>query len=195
LVAADGGARLCLAAGLRPHAVIGDFDSLSEAELADLQAGGALLQRHQSQKDETDLELAFHYALDQGVEEILLLGALGDRWDMTLANLFMLAQPAFTSLRLRIYAGNYEITILRGGESIEIHSAPGDTYSLLPIGGAASGITTQGLFYPLEDGTLELGSPRGVSNVLIGSQAMVKLTAGMLLCIHIHHSGGMGNVP
>jgi thiamine pyrophosphokinase len=55
--------------------------------------------------------------------------------------------------------------------------------SLIPFGGDAHGIRTQGLEYPLNDESLFFGPARGVSNVLLGVEARVSLRSGMLLCI------------
>ena len=55
---------------------------------------------------------------------------------------------------------------------------PGDLLSLLPLGGDAIGVTTEGLQYPLHDETLFLGQARGVSNVFTGSRAAITLRRG-----------------
>lgn len=185
VVAADGGTRHCLALGLRPDVVIGDFDSLEPELLACLEADGVRLLRYPPNKDETDLELAFLHALGAGMQQIIVLGALGARWDMTLANLLLAAQPGFAAPQVHFFDGNQEICLLRGGQSRLLHGQPGDTISFVPLGGDAIGITTQGLAYPLTNETLPFGSPRGVSNVLLSAEAQIALADGILACIHI----------
>jgi thiamine pyrophosphokinase len=56
--------------------------------------------------------------------------------------------------------------------------------TLLATAGPAVGVTTSGLRYPLVGEPLEPGSTRGVSNELVGSEASVSLTDGVLLVIH-----------
>ncbi len=82
-----------------------------------------------------------------GADEILILGALGTRWDQTLANVMLPA--AFPDLNIRLVDGNQEFFYLRAGETITITGRPGDTLSLIPLGGEAQGITTDKLEYPL----------------------------------------------
>ena len=113
LIAANGGGRHCLKMGLNPKVVIGDFDSLTENELAELDSRGAALIRYPADKDETDLELALNYALEQGASEIWLYGLLGGRWDMTISNLILLAAPRFDGVSFRVIDKNTEILILR----------------------------------------------------------------------------------
>jgi len=186
LIAADGGARHCMELGLTPAVVIGDFDSLSDEELARLEADGAQVVRYPARKDFTDLELALQHAVTLGAEEILIFAALGARWDQTLANLLLPAAPGMEMVRIRLLDGPQEIILLRAGEAHFLDGQAGDTVSLVPLGGHAHGITTTGLEYPLTDGTLYFGATRGISNVMLGEQATVRLESGLLLCTIIH---------
>lgn len=183
LVAADGGTAHLLSLGLRPHAVIGDFDSLDPETLAGLDRDGADLQRHPARKDKTDLELAVRYVLSKGGSDILIFGALGGRWDQTLANLLLPALPDLFPARIRLVNGAQQIYLIRGVGRIE--GQPGDTVSLIPLSGDARGITTQGLEYPLDDETIPLGSTRGISNVLLEHRAQVDVREGLLMCVVI----------
>ncbi len=186
LIAADGGARHCRALGVSPCTLIGDFDSLSQSELERYRRDGAELLRHPARKDATDLELALRLAADRGAQEVLVLGALGQRWDQTLANLLLTAAPGLGHLSIRLVDGPQEILPLRAGDSLEIWGRPGDTVSLIPIGGDARGVTSEGLEYPLAGGTLPFGSTLGVSNAFLASRARVTLEQGLLLCLIVH---------
>ena len=183
VICADGGAQRALALGLDPDVVIGDLDSLDRDLQAQLEVEGCQIFVHPTHKDETDLELALRYAVDHGVDEILILGALGGRIDQTLANVLLLALPELEGIQTRIVAGNQEMFLIRGQACIE--GRVGDTVSLLPIAGDATGIATEGLEYPLQDGTLKFGPALGVSNVLMAPVARVQVEHGLLVCIHI----------
>ena len=61
--------------------------------------------------------------------------------------------------------------------------APGDLLSLLPVHGAAEGVTTEGLEYPLRGETLPPGTSRGVSNVFAASEARITVERGCLLAV------------
>ncbi len=186
LIAADGGARHCLGLGLLPKLVIGDLDSLTEGELRDLEEAGAEIQRHPPDKDETDLELALIKAEELKPDEIIIFGALGARWDMTLANVLLMAHPDFASIPICIVDGPQEISLLRSGQAKEIQGQPGDTISLIPLMRDARGITTLGLEYPLENATLRFGVTRGVSNVMHSQHARVQLEEGLLVIVSYH---------
>ena len=185
VVAADGGTKHALAAGLTPDHVIGDLDSLSPEQCAQLEAAGTTLHAHPPAKDETDLELALTWAASQpDVTEIVVLGALGGRPDQALANLLLLALPALAGHDVIIADGAWTVRCLRGGETATFHGRPGDTLSLIPLGGDAAGVTTEGLAYPLRDETLHFGLTRGVSNEFADETATVSLRSGLLWCLH-----------
>ena len=186
LIAADGGARYCRDLNLTPDYLIGDFDSLEAAEVDALQAQGAEVIRHPARKDFTDLELAIRHAESLGASEILVLGALGRRWDQTLANLLLPAAVDLSGIQISLLDGAQEVTLLRGGENLTIHGQAGDIVSLIPLGGDASGVSTHGLEYALTQETLFYGSTRGISNVLLGDTASVQSESGLLMCVVIH---------
>ncbi len=66
LIAADGGTRHALALGLVPSVVIGDLDSLTDDDRRKLEAAGAEIRSYPRDKNETDFELALHYAVEAG---------------------------------------------------------------------------------------------------------------------------------
>jgi thiamine pyrophosphokinase len=186
VIAADGGLRAAVAWEFQPSVVIGDMDSLAADELAALEvAPDVRVLRYPAEKDETDLELALLWAAHQvtDIESITLFGALGGRVDQTLANLYLLALPDLARFPIFIVDGAQEIRLLRPGAHT-LDGLTGDTVSLIPLGGAATGIHTDGLYYPLRGEALHFGPARGVSNVMTGPTALIRLDAGLLLCIH-----------
>ena len=184
ILAADGGLHNCGLLGLTPAVIIGDLDSVNASDLPRLRSAGTTIVQHPERKDETDLELALAYAVAHSAQEILVLGALGDRWDQTLANALLLASPTLSALPVWLADGLQLVTLARPGAPLSLHGRPGDTLSLLPLAGDASGVTTDGLEYPLKDETLRFTATRGVSNALLGATATVRLTAGLLLVVH-----------
>lgn len=187
-IAADGGARHFLAAGLRPHFLVGDLDSLPAVDADALQKSGVVVLRHPARKDATDLELALDVALAQGADEVVVLAALGARWDQTLANMLLLALERYGRVPMRVVEGAQTLRVLRPGRPHQLAGTRGDTLSLIPISGTATGITTSGLDYPMQHGTLPFGATLGVSNVLTSATASVAFESGLLLAIHISHA-------
>ncbi len=187
VVAADLGAHHALAWGWRVDMVVGDLDSLPSGEAGPIEAGGVRFVRASTAKDETDTELALAHATALRPQQLILCAALGGRTDHLLANVFLLACPGLAGLDVRLVDGGETLRLLAaesGTAALRIPGAPGDLLSLLPYGGDAAGVSTQGLLYPLHDETLFLGEARGVSNVLIGVECEVRLAQGRLLVAH-----------
>lgn len=182
IIAADSGAQTALRLGYTPAIVVGDFDSLAISR-DDLRAMGCQTIQAPIEKDETDSELAIETAIRQGASQITLLGGLGgQRFEHSIANILLLAD--YDIIPIRIIDGPSISWLLRGPDSTTIEGQPGDLLSLFPLAGDAQGVHTSNLYYPLHGETLRFGKPRGLSNVLTGSQAEVSLEIGMLLIIH-----------
>jgi thiamine pyrophosphokinase len=184
VIAADGGALAALERGFVPAFVVGDGDSLPLATLTDLQRRGSRIVPAQVEKDETDTELAIELALQQGATRITVLGALGgERFDHTIANLLLLT--SYPGTQIEIADGNARGWLLRGPDIALIEGKQGDLLSLFPLMASAKGVRSEHLFYPLHGETLYFGRPRGISNVLLGTQATVALDEGLLLIVHL----------
>lgn len=184
IIAADGGARTAQRVfQLTPDIVIGDMDSLSEAEVAELIAQGVPVLRHPREKDETDLELALKWAADHGTTWIRVVGGLGGRLDQTFGNVHLMALDELDGLDVRLIAGKQQVWVVGPGQH-EMRGEIGDTISLIPLGSAAEHVTTDGLYYPLNGETLDFGPARGISNVLDSRSALVSLKRGHLLIVH-----------
>jgi thiamine pyrophosphokinase len=182
VIAADGGARLALACGRVPQVVIGDLDSLTPDDLADLRARGATIERFPAAKDETDLELAMLAAVERGATWIRVIGALGGRVDQMLANIMLMTLPGLAGRDVRLVAGKQSLWLIDPGRH-PLDGAPGDTISLIPLAGDAHNVRTEALEYPLKGETLRFGPARGVSNVMQGRTAQVSFDAGLLVVV------------
>ncbi len=184
LIAVDGGLRHLLPLGRIPHLLIGDLDSVDPTLVEQLKTQGVEIRQFPVHKDETDLELALLAAAKMDLRELVIIGALGGRLDQTLANLSLLLLPELKELSVRLEDGRQEVFALRTSTTLNGH--PGDIVSLIPLWGAATGVLTEGLAYPLRSETLYPERSRGISNVMQGSRAGVSLSSGTLLCIHEH---------
>ena len=66
-------------------------------------------------------------------------------------------------------------------DSLEVVLPLGTTVSLLPVGNEASGVTTSGLQWSLDDESLLLGEGRGMSNCSVQEKVEVSVRSGVLL--------------
>jgi len=178
LIAADGGARHFQGLGLRPDILIGDLDSIPAEEVLRLENLGTTVLRLPADKDQTDLELALDEGLRQGGSRFTLLGLFGGRWDMTFANLLLLASAKYHHIEIQAVHGKTRLHILHPGRGLQITGRPGEIVSVIPLDGPLQGLTYRGLEWRLESADLPFGSPRGVSNRLVGETAEIQLSQG-----------------
>ncbi len=185
LICADGGAEYAMALGLGPLVIIGDLDSLSEADRARAERMGTQFVTFPREKDKTDTHLALEYAARQGAQEVVLLGALGGRVDHALANLYLLLAARELGMRARILDAAHEVHLLLGGEWGDFAGEVGQTISLIPVAGDVRGVWTEGLYYPLRGEPLLLEQNLGISNLFTKAQARIEIEAGKLLIVKV----------
>jgi thiamine pyrophosphokinase len=181
VVAADGGLLRALALGLDVDVVVGDLDSVTPEALTAAEDGGTRVVRHPPAKDATDLELALDEAVALGAGRVLVVASAEGRLDHLLASLLLLSADRYRALELDALVGDALVHVVRGERRLD--GTPGELLTLVPLGGPARGVTTDGLEYPLAGETLEPGTSRGVSNVFTASAARVTVDAGVLLAI------------
>jgi thiamine pyrophosphokinase len=181
VVAADGGLDRARALGLDVDVVVGDLDSVTPDALAAAESSGARIVRHPPAKDATDLELALDEAVALSASRVLVVASAEGRLDHLLASLLLLTAERYARLELDALAGDALVHVVRSER--RLGGSAGELLTLVPLGGPATGVTTEGLEYPLAGETLEPGTTRGVSNVFTGADARVALASGVLLAI------------
>ncbi|CAH1194902.1 Thiamine pyrophosphokinase [Paenibacillus plantiphilus] len=183
LYGADGGALFLVSHGLRPTVSLGDFDSVTVEQLQQIKAASAeTFDCDPVDKDFTDTELAFRQALRQKPDQIILFGALGTRFDHSLANVHLLRSAAESGVAAAIVDEHNSIRLVTDALVLE-RKARYSYVSLLPLTEKVAGITLTGFQYPLSNATLEIGQSLGISNILSSDRGTITITEGMLLVI------------
>jgi len=183
VVAADGGARFALEAGIVPDLVVGDMDSLGEDFAREVERRGASLERHPVRKDKMDGHLAVLAARERGATAADLLCAVGGRLGALFAAPHILLAAERNDLRSTVVADRGRMFVIEAG-SRAVQGAPQDSVSIFPLSGPAASVTLEGMEYPLESATLEPGDTLGFHNELIGGEARVSVGEGALLVVH-----------
>ena len=180
-MAADGGLVHLQRLGLTPDGILGDFDSLGyvpeDAKVFPVE------------KDDTDAMLAVRQGLKMGYRRFVIYGSLdGPRLDHTVAN-FQTVQFLAEHGAAGILVGNtYMATVVKNG-SLRFSAAAEGIVSVFCMGADATGVTLEGLHYPLQDGILAAGFPLGVSNHFTGKPAKITVQNGSLLVLWDRKNG------
>ncbi len=173
----DCGLRHEPALGRAPDLIVGDFDSHENPHAAI----ETIVLPHV--KDDTDSYFAAKEALRRGFRDFLLLGVVGARLDHTLGNLALARMLDGAGAKVLLADDYSEMEIVSGEASVP-EGFP--YFSLLPLGGAARGVSVSGAKYPLRDAALEPDSSLGVSNEpLPGGAARIRVEEGRLLLVRV----------
>ena len=126
-----------------------------------------------------------YFAKELGADLVTLYGVTGGRYDHFLGNLAVMALAMKLGMRVRSLDDDAEIygvsAALDPCFSFDIEV--GETFSILPHGGAATVTEARGAEYPLEDLTLTPTDTRGVSNVATAPKVTFRVTDGTVFFI------------
>lgn len=179
VIAADKGAEYCLDAGVRPDLVVGDMDSISLAAYDEIKKSGIPLKEHDPCKDQTDTQLALEEAFRQGAQCIELTAATGDRFDHSLANVHLLYAARDRGIGMSILSQTSRIFLV--DSRYEVSGMKGATVSLLPLTMEVDGVSLSGFQWPLENASMKVGNPYGISNRILSDEALIEVRTGILI--------------
>ena len=145
VVCCDGGADAYIANGHLPDAIIGDGDSLSEAN----RLRYASLLHHNPDQETNDQTKAVQFLLSQGKHSIAIVGATGKREDHTIGNISLLMEYNRMGATVRSYT-DYGIFI-PCKDTCTFECKKGQQVSIFNF--AAKGLKSKGLAYPIYDFT------------------------------------------
>lgn len=159
--AADGGAAVCLAAGVRPEWVAGDFDSHAQATLP---ADWTVLEF--PEQDRTDFQKLLA-SLPPEIDNLLVLGGLGRRLDHLISNLLIATEIA-AHKSVCFFCDNQKLQRVTPACAFRETLPVGSTLSLLPLS-EVGGVCTRGLKWNLQHADMGAGIQLGQSNQVTGA--------------------------
>ena len=177
IICADGGLNIAAGLNIEPDMVIGDMDSVRPQLLRETDE--KKIMRYPADKDLTDGRLALEFAIKNGCSDIVISCAISDQTDHSLANIQMLASVP-EGVEACIMEPNVAVRLLKGPGRRVIDGKRGDRISLLPLSEKVTGITLEGLKYPMRDGEFSIGGMNGISNVMEGEEAAISVDKGVL---------------
>ena len=179
IIGVDGGVNTLENINLEPNIIIGDFDS---ADMNNKYLTPDIKQiTHQPEKDFTDTELAINYAVEQGFLPLIIVNSMQERIDHVLGVIASLRYLHKNGVKALILGDKQLFIILKQTNQFTLPLK--STVSLIPLSDKVSGINTQGLYYPLQNGELTSIRARGVSNVVVEERVEISIKHGDLLFV------------
>ncbi len=177
VISCDRGYEAAQRFGVRPHLMVGDFDSYHGPV-----DPAVPVHTVPARKDDTDTLLGARIGLEKGYREFLILGGFGGRLDHTVANLQTLCFLAEQGAKGEIRANRNRAWVVRNGE-LALEPMEGWHISVFAADGPCEGVTLEGLSYPLQNYRMVPSFPIGVSNEFTGVTAHIWVDQGTLLVI------------
>lgn len=173
VVAADGGANLAVSENIQPTAVIGDFDSITDATLTALPKD--VLFKIEEQ-DSTDFDKALRSI---SAPYVLAVGFTGARVDHQLAALNTLVRHPD---KICLILGPLEVVLL-APPKLALDLPMGSTLSLFPMGPVTG--TSKGLKWPIDPLQFSPSDRVGTSNAVSGPVVLEFDRPNMLLILPV----------
>ena len=185
LIAADRGVEFFMGTDLEPDVAVGDFDSLSAEGAKYMETlKHTEIRRLKPEKDDSDTQSAANYAIEQGTERIMILGATGNRIDHLMANFGLLMLGKIKQVQIVLVDAYNYMSLIESGMILKKEEQFGKSVSFFPLEGEVTGLTLKGFNYPLNSYTLKVeDSGLTVSNEISDPEAEVTFETGKLLMI------------
>ena len=174
VICTDGAINKLESLGLMPHIIIGDLDSMD----SNIEFKGLIV--HDTNQYNTDLEKSLDWATANNIKKLTILGATGQREDMTLANHYILFDY-YDKIELKMVT-DYQMVTCHKGKKL-FNSAIGTNVSLFAKN-FNTVVSTRKLKYPINDSILNPSS-QAISNQSLAEEFEVN-SSGPILVFRNH---------
>jgi thiamine pyrophosphokinase len=192
IVACDGGMNTLERLGIKPNAIVGDFDSFinqtkqiagikPDDNPAEVIENGISYLKYPTEKDFLDSELAIDFAVSKGFKAINLVNVIGSEIDHMLGTIFLLDKPKYHEIDLKILTSNQTIFIADG--DFTISGDIGKKVSLIPLFSEVKVASSSGLKYNPANYQMHMQTNSGISNEFTAKQVKVSLKYGKFLVV------------
>jgi thiamine pyrophosphokinase len=181
-IAADSGLDAAESTGVKPDWIIGDMDSIEDpSRLAAFPQERVI--RHKKDKDYTDTELAFMFAVEKGADNIWIIGGGGGRIDHLFGIRSLFEREIFPRRWITESADIHCIDAdLATADKLCRRVEKGSTVSVFPLGDGNWEAKSSALKWQLEGVKWERGL-FGLSNVAVDGDFSITAQAGRFMVI------------
>ncbi|NLW52438.1 MAG: thiamine diphosphokinase [Tissierellia bacterium] len=160
---------------LKVRIAIGDFDSVNNEYISELENATFDVLRFNEDKDMTDMQLALDYCITNEYDHIYIFGGLGTRMDHSVANMNLL--NLYYDKNPKVYLIDDTNMIYVAKIDIELENHEGYNLSLIISEGSPQ-ITLTGVKWPLHNHQMIQGESLTISNKIIDQKAYLQINNG-----------------
>ena len=179
IIAVDSGVEHLFKLSLDPNTLIGDLDSISENSLDKVKKNGVDIIAFNSNKDQTDFELALNYLEETEKSKVYIIGGESGEIDHLISIFLLIPSKSFFENIIWVY-GDKKI-IFR--QKLKLNVKKMSKFSIIPLSDL-SNLSIDGAEWNLENKNIQFGETTTLRNVANKDEINVNCDTGVFAFIY-----------
>ncbi len=179
IIAVDSGVEHLLNLSLDPNTLIGDLDSISKKSLDEVKKNGVKILAFNSNKDQTDFELALNYLEEAEKSKVYIIGGESGEIDHLISIFLLIPSKSFFENIIWLY-GDKRI-IFR--QKIELNIKKLTKFSIIPLSDLTN-LSIDGAEWNLDNKDIQFGETLTLRNNTNEEQLNIRCDKGVFALIY-----------
>jgi thiamine pyrophosphokinase len=179
IIAVDSGVEHLLNLSLDPNTLIGDLDSISKKSLDELKKNGVKILAFNSNKDQTDFELALNYLEEAEKSKVYIIGGESGEIDHLISIFLLIPSKSFFENIIWLY-GDKRIIFRR---KIELNIKKLTKFSIIPLSDLTN-LSIDGAEWNLDNKDIQFGETLTLRNNTNEEQLNIRCDKGVFALIY-----------
>ena len=179
IIAVDSGIEHLLNLSLDPNTLIGDLDSISKKSLNEVKKNGVKILAFNSNKDQTDFELALNYLEEAEKSKVYIIGGESGEIDHLISIFLLIPSKSFFENIIWLY-GDKRI-IFR--QKIELNIKKLTKFSIIPLSDLTN-LSIDGAEWNLDNKDIQFGETLTLRNSTNEEQLNIRCDKGVFALIY-----------
>ena len=179
IIAVDSGIEHLLNLSLNPNTLIGDLDSITKKSLDEVKKNGVKILAFNSNKDQTDFELALNYLEEAEKSKVYIIGGESGEIDHLISIFLLIPSKSFFENIIWLY-GDKRI-IFR--QKIELNIKKLTKFSIIPLSDLTN-LSIDGAEWNLDNKDIQFGETLTLRNSTNEEQLNIRCDKGVFALIY-----------
>ena len=179
IIAVDSGIEHLLNLSLDPNTLIGDLDSISKKSLDEVKKNGVKILAFNSNKDQTDFELALNYLEEAEKSKVYIIGGESGEIDHLISIFLLIPSKPFFENIMWLY-GDKRIIF---GQKLELNIKKLTKFSIIPLSDLTN-LSIDGAEWNLDNKDIQFGETLTLRNNTNEEQLNIKCDKGVFALIY-----------
>ena len=179
IIAVDSGIEHLLNLSLDPNTLIGDLDSISKKSLDEVKKNGVKILAFNSNKDQTDFELALNYLEETEKSKVYIIGGESGEIDHLISIFLLIPSKSFSENIIWLY-GDKRI-IFR--QKLKLNIKKLTKFSIIPLSDLTN-LSIDGAEWNLDNKNIQFGETLTLRNITNEEQLNIRCDKGVFALIY-----------